>query len=192
MVLLLLLPFPLSLPAPLSRFSELVLIACRIWQIPVGTPQQVSLVLHQFQAGLRNYTELASVRKVGIPAPSRPIIMYVMTLTPGQTPSGWRRSIFSSVAHGVKFVRNYRIRDSMDDVDGGCYSDPEAVGTVPYAAMYHQTRRTMWELGGMDDILYDGNRLWGSKVAMLMAESTDMWQPANVARQFSDASTSGQ
>lgn len=164
-----------------------------IWQIPVGTPQQVSLVLHQFQAGLRNYSSVAAedVTAVGIPAPSRPIVMYVMALAPGQTPSGWRRSIFTSIAHGVKYVRNYRIRDSLDAIDGGCYADPEAVGRVPYAGMYHQTRATLWELGGMDDIVWEGTRLWDSKVAMLMSESTDNWQPANVARQFAEASTSG-
>jgi hypothetical protein len=162
-----------------------------IWQIPVGTPQQVSLVLHQFQAGLRNYTELGKAPTAGIPKPSRPILMYVMALAPGQTPSGWRRSVFTNIAQGVKFVRNYRIRDSLDDIDGGCYADPEAVGQIPYAGMYDQTRRTMWELGGMDDIIFDGNRLWASKVALLMSESTDMWQPADVARQFAEASTSG-
>ena len=164
-----------------------------IWQIPVGTPQQVSLVLHQFQAGLRNYSSATTedVAAVGIPAPSRPIVMYVMALAPGQTPSGWRRSIFTSIAHGVKFVRNYRMRDSLDAIDGGCYADPEAVGNVPFGGMYHQTRATLWELGGMDDIVWEGNRLWGSQVAMLMSESTDNWQPADVARQFAEASTSG-
>jgi hypothetical protein len=163
-----------------------------IWQIPVGTPQQVSLVLHQFQAGLRNYsTDASTVPPTTIAEPSRPIVMYVMALAPGQTPSGWRRSLFTSLAYGTKFVRNYRMRDSLDAIDGGCYADPEAVGQVPYAGMYHQTRRTMWELGGMDDILWGGSRLCSSRVAMLMSESTDIWQPADVARQFAEASTSG-
>ena len=126
-----------------------------------------------------------------LPAPSRPIIMYVMALSPGQIPAGWRRSIFGAIAHGVKFVHNYRVRDSLDSIDGGCYADPEPTGQVPYAGMYLQTRRTLWELGGMDDIVYGGSRMWPSRVAMLMAESTDTWQPAHVARQFAEASTSG-
>ena len=127
-----------------------------------------------------------------MPAPSRPLIMYIMALAPGQTPAGWRRQMYSAVAHGVKFIRNYRLRDSLDDVDGGCYDDPEAHGSsAPFAGMYLEARRTLWELGGFDDILVEGAPLARSKVALLMAETTDIWQPATVARQFAEASTHG-
>ena len=38
-----------------------------------------------------------------------------------------------------------------------CYDDPEAHGdSVPFAGMYLEVRRTLWELGGFDDILFDG------------------------------------
>jgi hypothetical protein len=153
----------------------------------VGTPQQTTLLYHQFSAGVRNYSAVST----GIPPPNRPLIMYIMALTPGQTPPGWRRQMFSAIAHGVKFIRNYRMRDSLDAVDDGCYADPEGYGTTPYAGMYLETRRTLWELGGFDDIVFNGAPLWPSRVGLLMAETTDMWQPAAVARAFAAAATHG-
>ena len=99
----------------------------------------------------------------------------------------WRRQIYSGLAHGVKLINAYRFRDSYDSTDVMDYADADAIGDIPFAGMHLETRRTFWELGGFEDVIAAGRPAAESRVALLMCETTDIWAPSEVARQFAKA-----
>ena len=81
-----------------------------------------------------------------MPAPSRPLIMYIMALAPGQTPAGWRRQC-TAAAHGVKFIR---ITDSvtrwMVSTVGATRSQSWRLGTIRCVYLEGECLGTRWNL----------------------------------------------
>eukprot|EP01051_Picozoa_sp_SAG22_P003128 SAG22_NODE_149_length_17456_cov_5.058363_3_plen_445_part_00 len=111
--------------------------------------------------------------------------MYVMAMYPGDTPDGWRRQLFSDLAHGVKHINIWPLQ-TVDSSSNGCYLDPTPAGNHSFAAMYKEIRRGFLDIGHFDDIIRLGRQAKPSKVALLFAESSDYWLPQSVNRAFDD------
>ena len=88
-----------------------------IWQTPQASPQITTIVLKMFQAGLRRYDAESAT------APTRPILMFVMPMFPGQTPKEWRKQLYSDLAYGLKMIDIWPLADIVDNGPGGCYMD---------------------------------------------------------------------
>ena len=102
--------------------------------------------------------------------------------SPGNTPTSWRRQLFSDIGHGVKFVNLFGLLDA-DTAPG-----PDYVGlTAGGASHYIEARRALHELGNFDDIVMHGSaQSAGRPVAILFSETGDifhdMWGTGGAAK----------
>jgi hypothetical protein len=117
------------------------------WQIAEFSPQVVGYLVSGLRAGAK-YDNL-------------PIHMYVMPHSPGQIPSEFRQSFYTSVAHGARIINYF------------C-ATPSAVGyTENYVdsydlGMWKQIHRCTHEAGMFEDYVVDGS-VRPAKVGLLLS-----------------------
>lgn len=143
---------------------------------PVGTQQMTALLIDVFRSAVRDHSRppvptANPLTADGVWSGSAPIMMYTMLHLPGNTPRSWRRQLFSDVMHGMKFLNLFNLLD--EDTAPG----PDFVGlTAGGASHYVEARRTLNELGNLDDIVMHGAaQSVGSPVALLMSETGDIY-----------------
>ena len=117
---------------------------------------------------------------------------------PGETPKGFRRQLYSSLAHGAKFVNIWTLFDEDDAAGGATSGWPGCfVSAVPdaghgYAAMYKTLRRSFVELGRFDDIIRWGRPAQAkARIALLFSESNQIWHPLSMARLYNETASVG-
>jgi hypothetical protein len=68
-----------------------------IWQVPVGSQQMNALAVDVLRAGVRH-------------RPGARLHYYVMPHWPGNTPAGWRRQFYGTLAHGANVFNLFEFR----------------------------------------------------------------------------------
>jgi hypothetical protein len=122
------------------------------WQIAEFSPQVVGYLVSGLRAGAK-YDNL-------------PIHMYVMPHSPGQLPSEFRQSFYTSVAHGARMINYF------------C-ATPSAVGyTENYIdsydlGMWKQVHKCTHEAGVFEDYVVDG-RVRPAKVGLLLSSVDEL------------------
>jgi hypothetical protein len=117
------------------------------WQIPEFSPQVVGYLVSGLRAGAK-YDNL-------------PIQMYVMPHSPGQIPSEFRQSFYTSIAHGATILNYF------------C-ATPSAVGYTENSVasydlpMWKEIHRCTHEAGAFEDYVLDG-RVRPAKVGLLLS-----------------------
>ena len=146
--------------------------------------QGVSLLTHLGAAGVRDYSALSQ--------PSSPNVMYVMAMMPGNTPKAVRRQLFLDLAHGVKAV-NWWPLVSFESSGSSCAVDYRPYGdSAGPAQMYSEIRHLMAEVAQFSDVIWEAHAGAHSRVALLYAETTDVWLPTNVQSQYYAGVATGQ
>ena len=146
--------------------------------------QGVSLLTHLGAAGVRDYSSLSQ--------PSSPNVMYVMAMMPGNTPKAVRRQLFLDLAHGVKAV-NWWPLVSFESSGSSCAVDYRPYGdSAGPAQMYSEIRHLMAEVAQFSDVIWDAHAGAHSRVALLYAETSDIWLPTNVQNQYYAGVATGQ
>ena len=154
---------------------------------PVGTQQMTALLIDAFRSAVRFQSRspllMARPRTADSSwSGSAPIMMYTMLHSPGNTPTSWRRQLFSDIAHGVKLVNLFGLLDAYTA------PGPDYVGlTAGGASHYVEARRALNELGNFDDIVMHGAaQSVGRPVALLFSETGDIfhdsWGTAGAAK----------
>jgi hypothetical protein len=160
-----------------------------IFQIAAGTQQVFDLVIDVERAGVRpnaSARALAGELSPGdvrvaalkaLPAtaavPGRPILQYVMTHDPGQTPNNHRRRFYGGLAHGNKWTNLFEFQTFA--TGAGDFCDGYG-GDGKHNGMYANIRAQISELGTFDDILAAGvPNAFGAKAALLFSETADIY-----------------
>ena len=125
------------------------------WQASELGPQMTGYLLDVFRCGLRG--------RAGVIQP------YVMPHSPGNTDAEFRRGVYTALAHGAKALDFFQV-------------GPEHAGTENYIrhddlARYRTVRDVTYEIGAVDDLLADG-AIRAASVAIILSESTDLWERA--------------
>lgn len=128
-----------------------------VWQVPEFSSQVVGYLTSAFRAGAKYH--------------SYPIHMYVMPHSPGNTPSDFRRSFYTCVAHGATMINYFS-------------ASPLAVaGTENYVAtrdlgMWHAIYDCTHEAGVFENYVMDGT-VRPAKVGLLLSSVDDILTGAN-------------
>ena len=123
-----------------------------VWQIPEFSVQVVGYLTTAFRCGVK-YNK-------------QPIHMYVMPHSPGNTPSDFRRSFYTCVAHGTTMINYF------------CASPLAVGGTENYVAtadlkMWRQIHHCSHEAGVFEDYVMDGG-VRPAKVGLVLSSVDDV------------------
>ena len=128
-----------------------------VWQIPDFSVQVIGYLTSAFRGGAKYH--------------NNPIHMYVMPHSPGNTPSDFRRSFYTVVAHGAKMV-NYFCASPLAT---GATENYIATGDVP---MWRAVHDCTHEAGAFEDYVMDG-KVRPAKVGLLLSSVDDIMTNAN-------------
>ena len=123
-----------------------------VWQIPEFSVQVVGYLASAFRAGAKYHR--------------MPIHMYAMPHSPGNTPSDFRRSFYTSVAHGATMINYF------------CASPLAVAATENYVAthdlkMWRAINDCTHEAGLFEDYVMDG-QVRPAKVGLLLSSVDDI------------------
>jgi len=127
------------------------------WQAGEVSPQVDGFLLDAFRAGLD-----------GAPNPDGLLSQSVMPHSPGNTDRSFRLTNYLALAHGARQL-DY---SGVGPQHGATENYIDYRDTSRYALIRDITR----EIGAVDDWIADG-RVRPAKVAILLSESTDRWEP---------------
>jgi hypothetical protein len=128
-----------------------------VWQVPEFSVQVIGYLTSAFRAGAKYHR--------------MPIHMYVMPHSPGNTPSDFRRSFYTCVAHGATMINYF------------CASPLVVAGTENYVAtrdlaMWRAINDVSHEAGIFEDYVMDG-QVRPAKVGLLLSSVDDILTGAN-------------
>ncbi len=123
-----------------------------VFQVPVVSPQVTGLLVDTFRAAVRGRAD-------------RRILMYVMPHSPGNTPSAWRRQLYSDIAHGTKLFSLFEFRPVQAAYTENHVDAPE---------MYDAIREALHEVGTFDDLLQE-TEVRAGVAAIFRSEAADVW-----------------
>lgn len=123
-----------------------------VWQVPEFSVQVVGYEVTGFRCGTKYHDQ--------------PIMMYVMPHSPGNTPSNFRRSFYTCLAHGMKMVNYF------------CGSPLAVGGTENYVAtgdlpMWREIYNVSHEAGIFEDYVMDGH-VRAARVGLLLSSVDDV------------------
>ncbi len=123
-----------------------------VWQVPEFSIQVVGYLTAAFRAGAKYH--------------QMPIHMYVMPHSPGNTPSNFRRSFYTCVAHGATMINYF------------CASPLAVAGTENYVVtrdlgMWRAIHDCTHEAGIFEDYVMDG-QVRPAKVGLLLSSVDDI------------------
>lgn len=124
-----------------------------VWQVPEFSVQVVGYMTTGFRCGTKYHNQ--------------PIMMYVMPHSPGNTPSDFRRSFYTCLAHGMKTVNYF------------CASPLAVGGTENYVAtddlpMWREIYNVSHEAGLFENYVMDG-KVRPAKVGLLLSSVDDVF-----------------
>ena len=126
-----------------------------LWQVSVASAQTAAWLVDAFRAAGRG-RDLA-------------IRFYVMPHSPGNNDTDFRLIHYAALGHGAKMIDHFSL-------------GPQHYWTENYVdwrdvSRYRQIHDIMREVGQVDDLLYEG-RVRPAKVALLLSNTTDIWELA--------------
>jgi hypothetical protein len=128
-----------------------------VWQVPEFSVQVIGYLTSAFRAGAKYH--------------DNPIHMYVMPHSPGNTPSNFRRSFYTCVAHGTTMINYF------------CASPLAVATTENYVAtrdlgMWRAIHDCTHEAGIFEDYVMDG-KVRKAKVGLLLSSVDDIMTGAH-------------
>eukprot|EP01051_Picozoa_sp_SAG22_P017905 SAG22_NODE_2873_length_2136_cov_1.329406_1_plen_398_part_10 len=114
-----------------------------------------------------------------------------MAMMPGNTPKAVRRQLYLDLAHGVKAINWWPVV-SFESSGSSCAVDYRPYAESGPAAMYTEIRKLMAEISSFDDIVWHSRPGAHARVALLFAETTDVWGPTNVQAAYYAGVATGQ
>ena len=126
------------------------------------------MALDAFRSGMRDRN--LPPNSLGVWSGAAPIHSYVMPHNPGNTARSWRRQFYADLNHGMKQINLFGLAPLVN------IAGPNAVDIWENnASMYLEIRKSLSELGIIEDIVLHGTAQgFGADVALLFSESTDI------------------